>query len=249
MIHRDRIEALMRTRRTQTNEVQRAACLLPAFGRVFEEGGKRPLSLVDVGCSGGLNLKWDQFFYRYGEGRSWGDSNSAVVLECELRGFERLPELAETIPVTWVRGMDLHPVDVEDMDEVLWLRSLVWPDHMGRQERLTAAMDIFRKDPPLLVEGDASAQLPMLLAEAPAETTLCVYATHVLYQFRREALIALLKGMQSASRYRPIHFLSIEGTMGGRFSELRWTAYENGDRSERLLARCNPHGRWLEWVL
>ncbi len=90
-------------------------------------------------------------------------------------------------------------------------------------------------------------ELPLLLAEAPDQTTLCVYGTHTFYQFPREARVATLKAMQAASRQRTVHFLGMEGT-GQDFSELRWTVYKDGERSTRVLARCNPHGRWLEWL-
>jgi hypothetical protein len=246
-LHRPRIEELMRTRLTQTNVVQRCTALLPAFGRVLGEAGGQPLSLIEIGPSAGLNLQWDRFFYRYADGRSWGDSSSRVVVECALRGNVGLPDIPESIPVTWRRGVDLNPVDLEDPDQMLWLRSLIWPDHVGRQERLTAAIEIARENPPQIVVGVAWAELPPLLAAPPHHTTLCVYGTHTLYQFPREARVATLKAMQAASRQRTVHFLGMEGT-GQDFSELRWTVYKDGERSTRVLARCNPHGRWLEWL-
>ena len=247
MRYQDRIEALIRTRLTQTNVVQRCSSLLPAFATVFKEGGERSLSLIEIGASAGLNMQWDRYFYLYDGGQSWGDPNSRVRIECELHGETGLPTLAEPIPVAWRRGVDLKPVDVEDPDQVLWLRSLVWPDHVGRQERLTSAIAIARENQPVIIDGDASIKLPALLAEAPPDTTLCVYGTHTLYQFPREALITTLKAMQLASHERPIHFFSVEGT-SDHFSELRWTIYDQGKRSVRLIAKCNPHGRWLQWL-
>ncbi len=258
-LHRPRIEQLIRTRMTQTNVIQRCSALLPGFGRVFEAGGKCPLSLIEIGCSAGLNLLWDRFFYVYsdvysgahsdahGDGARWGDASSGVVVECEVRGDSGVPGLPGEIPVAGRRGIDLHPIDLEDPEEELWLRALVWPDHAGRQERLTEAIGIARESPPSIERGDASAHLPRLLAEAPADTTLCVYGSHTLYQFPRESLIATLGAMQTASRQRDLHFLSIE-SYSPPWTELRWTQYSGGEREVRVLARCSPHGRWLEWV-
>ena len=56
LAHRAEIEARVAKRVTQTNVIQRCSLLLPAFAQVFEEGGRRPLALIEVGCSAGLNL-------------------------------------------------------------------------------------------------------------------------------------------------------------------------------------------------
>ena len=49
----------------QTNEVGRAAALLFGFLPVARATGL-PFRLVELGASGGLNLRWDRFFYRSG---------------------------------------------------------------------------------------------------------------------------------------------------------------------------------------
>ncbi len=253
LAHRAAIEPLIASRLTQTNVVQRSSALLPAFARVCEAEGGAPLWLVEIGPSAGLNLQWDRFRYRYtpepasGTTVTWGDASSRVVVECSLRGDVALPPLPREIPVASRSGIDLHPVDVSDPDAVQWLRALVWPDHPGRPERLSGAIEIAREAPPRLVRGDASRALPALIGEAPAGVTVCVYGTHTLYQFPRDALRGTLKAMQAAAAARPIHFLSIEGT-GDRCSELKHTTYRGSERETRLAARCNPHGRWLEWL-
>ena len=122
-----------------------------------------------------------------------------------------------------------------------------WERRGSGQERLSAAIEIARAHPPSIVEGDAVKMLPELIARAPADATLCVYGTHTLYQFPRETLIGTLKAMQDASDSRPIHFVSIEGT-GERWSELSHTVYRDRQRERTVVARCNPHGRWLEWL-
>lgn len=252
--HRTRIEALIRTRLTQTNVVQRCSVLLPAFAHVWQSGGGAPLALIEIGPSAGLNLQWDRYRYRYaraepgGEARGWGDPQSPVLVECELRGDGRPSRWPEKIPIESRRGIDINPVDVTDPDAVQWLRALIWPDHVGRQERLGAAIEIARAHPPTIVRGNAAERLPDLISRAPADATLCVYGTHTLYQFPRDDLIYTLKSMQSAASDRPVYFASCEGT-GDRCSELRLTTYRGSERETALLARCNPHGRWLEWLV
>ncbi|HWP65341.1 MAG TPA: DUF2332 family protein, partial [Candidatus Limnocylindria bacterium] len=68
----DEIAHLLRTRRTQTNEVGRASALLPALGVIARRAG-RPLALIEIGPSAGLNLLLDRFAYDYGGGRTAGD--------------------------------------------------------------------------------------------------------------------------------------------------------------------------------
>ncbi|HEY7356232.1 MAG TPA: DUF2332 domain-containing protein, partial [Ktedonobacterales bacterium] len=53
------IRALLLSRRVQTNEVARCACLLPAFELVSRQTARAPLALIEIGASAGLNLLWD----------------------------------------------------------------------------------------------------------------------------------------------------------------------------------------------
>lgn len=193
LAHRKRIEGLIETRLTQTNVVQRCSGLLPAFAEVYRAGGNMPLALVEIGVSAGLNLQWDRFHYRYDDVCAWGDPASSVRIECELRGDVPLPSPPREIPVVWRRGIDIHPIDISDPDAVRWLRALVWPDHAGRQERLSAAIDLALSLRPPVLAGDAALLLPRLMAEAPTDATLCVYGTHTLYQFPREVLLGVAR--------------------------------------------------------
>jgi hypothetical protein len=251
--HREAIEARVATRLTQTNVLQRCSVLLPAFAQVHAMGGGRPLALVEVGASAGLNMRWDGYRYAYAREEpgapdlAWGDPTSGVVVSCVLRGPHLPPLPPADVDVAWRRGIDLHPIDLCDDDAVTWLRALVWPDHAGRQERLSAALEAARRDPPDVRAGDASVRLPELLEAAPGATTLCVYGTHTLYQWPRDALRRGLQAMQTGSRVRPVHFLSVEGTGRGH-SELRHTLYRDGERETHLWARCCSHGRWIEWL-
>ncbi len=251
--HRPALAELIATRLTQTNVIQRCTYLLPAFATVFERGGRRPLALVEIGPSAGLNMQWHRFRYEYHRDSnaaarvSWGDPDAKVAVEAELRGEAPLPELPADMSVAWRRGIDIHPVDLDDEDAVIWLRALVWPEHIGRQERLSRAIEVAREDPPQIVESDAAVGLRELLERAPDDATLCVYGTHTLYQFPRDALRELFRTLQRSAAGRPLSFVSCEST-GDRCSELRLTEYAGDTRETFLLARCNPHGRWVEWL-
>lgn len=68
LTNRASIDELLRTRRTQTNEVGRAALLALMLNECHVRA-ERPLAWIDLGASGGLNLNTDQFRvdYRMGE--------------------------------------------------------------------------------------------------------------------------------------------------------------------------------------
>src|SRR5829696_4036591 len=81
-VRADRLEATLATRSTQTNETGRCSGLLPAFAAVADG---RPLALIEVGASAGLNLRWDRYAYDYGSRRA-GAADSPVTIPCELVG-------------------------------------------------------------------------------------------------------------------------------------------------------------------
>jgi hypothetical protein len=189
------VSAVIRTKRTQTNEPNRCATLLPLLAAL-----PQPLALLEVGASAGLCLYPDRYSYRYtGHPRIDPDTGpSAAVLDCALTGPapipRRLPE------VVWRAGIDLNPLDVHVEDDVRWLETLVWPEQDHRRARLAAAVDIARADPPHLVAGDLNEHLTALAAEKPAGATLVVFHTAVLGYLDtdgRAAFVETVKGLDA----------------------------------------------------
>jgi hypothetical protein len=189
------IEAEMRTRATQTNEAGRCAVLLPVLAAL-----PQPLALLEVGASAGLCLYPDRYSYRYGDHPV---GSGEPVLECAATGLEP-PRHAPS--VVWRAGLDLNPLDVTDPADVAWLDALIWPEHAHRRARLRAAAAVAAADPPLLVRGDLVDALPAIAARAPADATLVVFHTSVLYQVpkpRRDAFTEVVRGL-------PGHWVSNE---------------------------------------
>ena len=239
---------LISTRLVQTNVVKRCACLLPAFSIVAERAHGLPLSLVEIGASAGLNLLWDRYGYDYGEGRRYGNASSIVQLACEPRGAA-LPSMFEPFPDIGLRvGIDLNPIDLNDPDAILWLRALIWPEHTERVETLKGAIEIARHDPPTLLAGDALDLLPEVLDSAPDDSALCVFHTHTVNQFSEEGKERLHAIIDEHGSKRDLFVISIEGQSNVEGALVELIAYENGGMIRRALARCDPHGRWLEWL-
>jgi len=250
LAHRDEVAALLSTRMVQTNEVRRSALLLPAFAEVSARSG-RPLALIEIGPSAGLNLLFDRYHYRYGS-FELGDPTSPVQLETEPR--QPSPEFS--LPTVTSRvGIDLNPLDPANPDDMRWLRALIWPEHDDRRALLDAAVSVAREHPPRLLGGDLFELLPGEVRAAPASAQVCLFATFVLNQFSPEMLGRLREMLLELSRERPLAFLVLganEFVTGSFPSGSPWTSlwlmeFEDGMERSRQLATCNPHGRWLAW--
>jgi len=245
--HREAVADLIATRRTQTQVVRRCTCLLPAFGQVHREAGA-PLALIDVGASAGLNLNFDRYAYRYlrdgGEVLRWGREAARVELEADLRGPGTLPAPPREIPVASRDGIDLNPIDRGTADELLWLRALIWPEHVERHAQLVDAATELKDSPVRLHRGDASRELPHLLERVPAEAALVVYSTIALYQVPREGRRRITEALEVRSWKRPVWRVALEGA---HRPSLTLTRYRSGSGETEILARASPHGWWIEW--
>jgi hypothetical protein len=244
--HAAQIRELLATRRVQTNEVRRCACLMPAFVHAARQAAGRPLTLVEIGASAGFNLLWDRYGYDYGAGQRCGDLGSPVQLACELRGSRR-PPLATRLPEVDFRvGLDLNPLDVGDADAMLWLRALVWPEQQDRAALLERAIEVARQRPPRLLAGDALDLLPGAMASAPAGAALCVFHTFTLNQFPRAARERFAALIAEHAAQRDMWVIAIEWREP--YPSVVLTRFEAGARSELNLAYCDAHGAWLEWI-
>jgi hypothetical protein len=241
---------VMRSRRTQTNEVGRCAVLLPALP-------PGPVALVEVGASAGLCLLLDQFHYEWGSTRV-GDASSPVHLRCLAAGPVPLPSAVPQ--VVWRRGLDVNPIDVHDDDAIGWLRACVWPDQRERRRRLDGAIDLARAQPPAVSAGDLVDDLPAVLAEAPDDAQLVVFHSAVLNYVSPDRRQAFADALADASKRRDIVWLSNEApgairevaALAPSSSELRFllarTRIRNGRRRDELLAHAHPHGADLTWL-
>ena len=261
--HRARIEELVATRTTQTNEARRSVVTLPALGLVQGEADA-PLALLEVGASAGLNLLPDRYGYRIG-GALAGDAASPVQIDCAVQGDLR-PPVPRRLDVAWRVGLDLNPLDVRDEMTREWLRALVWPEHPDRLQLLDAALEVARRDPPTVVRGDLVDDLPPLAADAPPHAALAVTCTWTLAYLapeRRREFIATLAGL-AASAKRTVWLVageaesvlaSLELGLGEAppdgFGESTLTLHRfgpDGAREHRMLATVHPHGRWIRWT-
>jgi hypothetical protein len=223
-------------RATQTNEAGRCAILLPVLAAL-----PQPLALLDVGASAGLCLYPDRYAYRYGDHQI---GTGEPVLSCAATGMAPPAGRPE---VVWRAGLDLNPLDVTDPADLAWLEALVWPEHAHRLARLRAAAALAAAEPPRLVRGDLVDDLPALAAQAPADATLVVFHTSVLYQVpapRREAFAEVVRGL-------PGHWIASEAPDVLPYGTLPpppdATLYNVLALDGTPLAWTRPHGQGISW--
>jgi hypothetical protein len=239
--HRDQILELGRTRFVQTNEPRRCAPLLPYLALEADRLGE-PVHLVEIGASAGLNLCLDRFEYRYTSGTTLG--HSSVVLSCDDRGLVPIPERP---PFVQRRvGIDLHPVDVDDVDQLGWLDALVWPEHHERRRRLSAAIAVRRSEQVSMVKGDASKVLASVVRRLPTGGPALLWHSFTLNQLDETQRHALDQALTDIARSRSVVRIGFE--YWNREDE--WPEIRVGLASDSLktVARAHPHGEWVEAV-
>lgn len=250
--HRARIIDILSSRLVQTNEIRRCSYLLPAFSLIAAIASNRPLALVEVGTSAGLNLLWDAYGYRYTHGQGVteaGAPDSPVQIESSLRGANRL-DFPLLLPRVQSRtGIDLNIIDLRDELDSLWLRALIWPEHEERVRLLQSARPLVQRVALRLLSGDAVLLLPQVLEEVPLDAAVVVFHTHTINQFSPEASARLTATIAHAAAKRDIFRLANDiGGGGPNHSALKLVEFRDGEQRERHLANVDGHGRWLEWL-
>jgi hypothetical protein len=237
------------TQPPQTNEVGRAAAL---YGGLLQlvEAVPLPVRLFEIGASGGLNLRADQ--YRYvAAGTSYGRADSPVVFESAWSGSVPAVELriAERV------GCDIAPVDPLSPQGALTLTSYVWPDMAQRLERLRGALTIAQQVPADVRPEDAVSFVQGLEL---SQGHVTVVWHSIMWQYLRRADRAAVEqrleelGAQ-ANESSPLAHLSLEPhrvmthdrDSDGWEYRVDLQIWPGGKR--RVLGRAEPHGQELVW--
>jgi hypothetical protein len=272
--HRAEIDPLLANGETQTNEVQRSAQLLPAFGWV-QATTRRPLGLIEIGPSAGLLLHADRYDFRYefadGTVLEGGEASADGVpaLHCPIHGPCRPDQLApfvtKPLRVSSRVGLDLNPLSPTDPEACAWLRALVWPEHAERRARLEAALAHAARRPVRLRKGDAVRILADAVESVADNAIPCVFVSNSLPHWSPEGREELVRLVRELGARRDLVFIIKEAhRIGlGLFSgepdpdapegkdvhEVLGAVVYLGGRERRFrLGAAGMHGVWLDWA-
>ena len=224
---RDEVRALV-ANRCQTNEVGRSAALLGGFLEVAHRT-HLPLHIMEIGASAGLNLRWDRYRYQSADG-AWGEPGSKVTFG---NHFDVPPPMNRTAVVAERKGCDLDPIDPTTEEGRLTLRSLIWPDQLGRLAQLDGAIDIASDMPAEVEQIDAVSFLERELARPATGAATVVYHS-VFMQYVAEQDRQRIADLIAAARVFHLTMEPAENTF-----EIRLDG--------ELLGTSGPHGTGVRW--
>jgi hypothetical protein len=239
--HAAELEAGM-DREVQTNEVGRAAGL----GLAQATTGFASARLVELGCSGGLNLRLERFRIDL-DGALLGDPDGAVGLAPRVEG--PVPRSLRLPTTTGRIGIDPHPIDATTEAGRLTLLSFVWPDQTERFARLAAALDVARAVPAdLRATDDTAGELATVLGDdVPTVVQHSIVWQYIPTAVRWSITAAIEAAGARATAAAPLAWIRFEPDEWDRSRVAVWlrTWPTGGDR---LVAHADYHGRWLRPV-
>jgi hypothetical protein len=231
-------------RTVQTNEPGRSAVLFAALLWLTARH-RRPIRLLEIGASAGLNLLADRYLYRVGEHRL-GDPASPLVF---VEPWSPPPPVdlaaaAAALHIVARAGCDLAPLDPSRPEDQLTLLSYIWPDELDRIERLRAALAVAARDPVPIARAAASQWLPEAIA-AGREDELVVVWHSVMRQYVEPGEWAAIEEVLSA---RPdVVRLSMEPSEDEHLGYPRLSLHRNPGATELELALAGDHGLPISW--
>ncbi|WML48297.1 DUF2332 domain-containing protein [Neobacillus sp. PS3-34] len=245
-LYREEIISILQEKLVQTNEVRRCAYLYPTFSYIYNKTN-RPLALIEIGTSAGLQLLWDKYSYSYLSNEVYGDHNSELRIIAEIRGEKTPKLLSKSPPVNHRFGLDLHINDVTNEEDSLWLNSLIWPEHYERRELFKQAIECIHnnRNEINLIEGDGVELLPHIVDQIPPEAVIGVFHTHVANQMPENTKYKLLEYVKEIGEKRDVFHLY--NNMWDR--DLHLDYFINQIEHNEIIGETDGHGRWFSWKL
>ncbi|MBW8783906.1 MAG: DUF2332 domain-containing protein [Novosphingobium sp.] len=230
----------------QTNEAGRSAGIMAQLLWLSQRLGPR-FELNELGASAGINTMLDRFFFELG-GIEVGPADSPLRVVPEWRG---VPPPRVPVEIVSITGCDLAPIDLTDPEQALRLKSYVWPEVIGRLERIDAAIELAEQQKPNVVRAEAANWLEQRLAAPQLSGVTRVLYHSIVWQYlppesRMRIEAAMAAAGARATPERPLAWVTVETNRETFRHELR-TRYWPGGEDWALLGEAHAHGAWIEW--
>jgi hypothetical protein len=227
----------------QTNEVGRGAALAGALCHLVAEAD-RPVRLIEIGTSAGLNLRADQFWIS-GAGVSYGPPSSPVRMPDAWQGK---PPPVRQVQVISRTGGDLAPVDPVSDEGRLLLLAYVWADQVQRLERLRGACDLAEQIPADLRRESASETITGLGLEPGTWTVLwhSIFQQYLDAEQIREMADGVARIGATATESARFAHVTLELVKPGPDTPVEVTTWPGGEC--RVIGSALPHGIPVTWT-
>jgi hypothetical protein len=229
----------------QTNEVGRAAALAGGFLTVARERAL-PLRLLEIGASGGLQLRFDHYRYE-ADHLAFGDPTSPVRF---VGWWEGSPPFDTPCTVAVREGCDVDPVDPSMEEGRLTLMSFVWPDQPDRLAALRGALDVAARVPVRIERAEAVDWLVAKLAQPATGAATVVFHSivwqYLLPQDQRRVREIIEDAGRRALPDAPFAWLRFEPSLDETCCDVRLHSWPGG--MDRLLGTAGYHGRPVRWL-
>jgi hypothetical protein len=237
-------------RGVQTNEPGRSAAL---FGVLLwvTRAFRRPIRLLEIGASAGLNLLATEYGYRV-DGAVIGKTDSPVVFD---EPWVSLPVTdpagaAADLGVTYRRGCDISPIDATSPEGRITLLSYIWPDEPERIARMRAALEVANQHPPVVDEESADVWLSRMLRPTNDSSVHVVWESVFTQYLTPEVRSAITERINEAgadaSDEHPLVFASMEPSKDQPAFQVCVSCWPGG--TEATLARAGDHGPPVHWI-
>lgn len=237
--HAGEIRHLAATRYVQYSSLGRAACMIPAYHLVAQRLNGQSFAMLDIGTGAGLLLLWDKFAYDYGI-HQIRQENAPVTIACAVQG-ELLPPLPDQpVSLSTRLGVEVDPIDLEDLDERLWLKASIPAYNRLQADAINRAIQSCRRYKPPIIQGDACTDIVKIGAEFAPDQPLCLVDSFIPPELRD----IVDEQTRQLAQQRPVFQVTL-ASLSQRCS-VRLIDYVANEHM--ILAYTNILGSYIEWT-